>query len=152
MRVLGVVPSSDGMKFALLEGTRSDPVLQPIGKKTVKIEVAKNQGRELQDIYRLVKTLLNEERVEKVCILQASNSKFGRPSTARVKTEGVLQLVGADLSIRTELIAPQTLRAHEKKFPEQTKGTPESVLNNDKAFVPKQWRDAVLVAWVGLTQ
>jgi hypothetical protein len=99
-----------------------------------------------------VSTFLKEQGVEKVCVLQAGNSKFGGPSSSRLKAEAIFQLVGADLSVPTELVPPQTLRAWEKKFADQAGGTPESVFNDGDDFVPKPWRDAVLVAWVGLEE
>lgn len=151
MRVLGVVPGSVDLKIALVEGSCSSPVLVPIAIKTQKLPAAADEGSGLKSLYALVATLLREQCVEKICILQAGNSKFGGPSATRVKAEGVIQLVGADLSIATKLISPQALRAKEKKFDSQTKGTPESIFNNGDQFVPKPWRDAVLVAWVGLS-
>jgi hypothetical protein len=150
MRVLGVVPTSTDLKWAIVEGQHSSPTLVATPTKTQKLPVDEDQCQVLQGLYRLVSTFLKEQSVEKVCVLQAGNSKFGGPSSARIKAEAIFQLVGADLSIPTELVPPQTLRAAEKKFTDQTGGTPESVFNDGDDFVPKPWRDAVLVAWVGL--
>jgi hypothetical protein len=150
MRVLGVVPTSSDFKWAIVEGQRGSPTLFATPTKTQKLPVDQDQGQVLQGLYRLVSTFVKEQGVEKVCLLQAGNSKFGGPSSTRIKAEAIFQLVGADLSLQTELVAPQTLRAWEKKFPGQTGGTPEAVFNDGGEFVPKPWRDAVLVAWLGL--
>lgn len=150
MKVMGVVPSSSDLRLAVVEGMCSAPRLVPTHQKTVRLPAGTNDAQRLQSLYRLLSTLFREQRVEKICVLQGGNSQYGGPSAERVKAEGIIQLVGADLSIHTELIAPQTLRAKEKKFADLTKGTPESVLNNSEPFVPKPWRDAVLLAWMGL--
>lgn len=152
MKVLGVVPSSTDLKLALVDGDRSAPILLPFSQKTQKLPAAVDEGLGLQSLYRWLATLLREQGAQKVCILQAGNSRFGGPSAERVKTEGIIQLVGADLSIATELIPPQTLRAQEKRFAGETHGSPEAIFNQGAEFVPKPWRDAVLVAWVGLSK
>lgn len=152
MRVLGVVPTSTDLKWAVVDGSRGSPTMVDMPKKTQKLPVDEDQGQSLQGLYRLVSTFLKEQAIEKICILQAGNSKFGGRSAARIKAEAVFQLVGADLSLPTELVPPQTLRALEKKFATKAGGTPEDVLNGGGEFAPKPWRDAVLVAWVGLDE
>jgi hypothetical protein len=69
-----------------------------------------------------------------------------------VKAEGIVQLVGAELELRVDLVAPQSLRAQEKRFETVAPGSPEFVLNGGHPFKPKAWRDAVLVAWWGLDE
>ena len=85
-------------------------------------------------------------------MLQAGSSQFGGPSAARVKAEGIVQLVGAELELTVDLVAPQSLRAQEKRFASIASGSPEAVLNGGADFKPKPWRDAVLVAWWGLAE
>jgi hypothetical protein len=91
-----------------------------------------------------------EQNVERICILEASRSQFRGPSSSRVKAEGIIQLVGAELQLQVDLVAPQSLRAQEKRFEAIASGSPEDVLNSGNAFRPLTWRDAVLVAWWGL--
>jgi hypothetical protein len=150
MRVLGVAPTSSDFTWAIVDGTREAPTLIPPPTKRQKLPADEHPGQGLQGLYRLVSTFVKEQSIEKICLFQAGNSQFGGPSTARIKAEAIFQLAGADLSIATELVPPQTLRAWEKKFPSKTGGTPEDVLNGGSEFTPKAWRDAVLVAWVGL--
>ncbi len=152
MRVLGVVPTSTDLKWAIVDGSRGTPTLVNVPKKTQKLPADEDEGQSLQGLYRLAATFIKEQAIEKICILQAVNSRFGGPSAARIKAEGIFQLVGADLSLPTELVTPQTLRALEKKFATKASGTPEDVFNGGSEFAPKPWRDAVLVAWVGLDE
>jgi hypothetical protein len=148
VKVLGVVPGSTDVKWALLEGTRGAPVLLPMATKGQKLPADENQA--LWSMLRLAKTLVGEQKVEKFYILQAGKSKFGGPSTIRVKLEAVFQIAAAEVSIAAEVVAPQTLRALEKRFPNIAGGTLEAILNRGEDFSPKPWRDAVLTAWVGL--
>jgi hypothetical protein len=152
MKVLGVVPSSSDLKWALVDGVRADPVLIPIPTKGQRLPSDPIEGRALQSLHRLITTFLAEQGVAKICILQAGNSQFGGPSSARIKVEAMFQLAAADYEITAVSILPQTLRAREKKFIEETGNTPEAVFNGGAAFVPKPWRDAVLSAWVGLPE
>lgn len=152
MRVLGVAPTSSDFTWAIVDGTRSTPALVVPPTKKQKLPADEDPGHALQGLYRLVSTFVKEQAIEKICVLQAGNSQFRGPSAARIKAEAVFQLAGADLSIATELVPPQTLRALEKKFATKAGGTPEDVLNGGGEFEPKPWRDAVLVAWVGLDE
>jgi hypothetical protein len=144
MKVLGVVPGSSDLKWALVDGVRASPILLSIPTKGQKLPSDPVEGRALQSLYRLISTFLTEQGVCRVCILHAGNSQFGGPSALRVKAEGILQLAAADSGITALSIPPQTLRAREKRFVEETGGTPEAILNAGDAFVPKPWRDAVL--------
>ena len=149
MKVLGIVPGTNELRCAVVDGTSEVPSLN----KSVKVNrfnVDPSDGLSLQALFRLLSTWLTELQVDRIRILQPGNSQFGGPSPARLKIEAILQLVGAELTIDTALIAPQTLRAREKKFCEKTGGRAESVLNDGSDFSPKSWRDAVLVAWIGL--
>ena len=60
--------------------------------------------------------------------------------------------MGAELELTVDLVAPQSLRAQEKRFASIASASPEDVLNGGAEFKPKTWRDAVLVAWWGLDE
>ena len=152
MIVLGIAPSSTDLKWALLEGRRSNPVVLPLPSTSQKLPADACEGHALLSLRRLLSTFLSEQRVERVCVLQAGHSQFRGPSPTRVKAEGIIQFVGAELERPVELVAPQSLRADEKRFAKIASGSPETVLNGGKSFKPKAWRDAVLVAWWGLDQ
>lgn len=152
MRVLGIAPSSTDFKWALLDGSRAVPQVLPLPSTSQKLPADTCEGHALLSLRRLLSTFLPEQNVGRVCVLQAGSSQFGGPSSTRVKAEGIVQLVGAELEINVKLIAPQSLRAQEKRFTSIASGSPETVLNRGASFKPKTWRDAVLVAWCGLDE
>jgi hypothetical protein len=110
MKVLGIIPGSNELRCAIVEGTVSLPSLDK-GVKVQRINTDTDDGRALRALFQFLSTWLLELKPQKICILPAGNSKFGGPSPARLKIEAVLQLAGAELAIETTLIAPQTLRA-----------------------------------------
>ncbi len=150
MRILGVTPSSSDVSWALVEGNRSVPVMLELKSTKQKFPKTQNETQILKNLYQFTVAFLKDHSIEKVCILQAGNSKFGNASAIRVKVEAVFQLVCATSNILVEIVPPQTLRAQEKKFQTDTGNTPEQVFNGGKEFKPKPWRDAVMVAWTGL--
>lgn len=150
MRVLGVKPSSDDVSWALIQGTRSEPTIAELESTKQKFPIKQHETEILQNLYHFAGTFLKDKSIEKVCILQAGNNKFGKISTMRVKAEAVFQLACAELNIPVVMVAPQTLRAQEKKFQNETGATAEQVFNGGEDFKPKPWKDAVMVAWIGL--
>lgn len=150
MRVLGIAPSPTELKWGLVQGERAQPEALYLPSNTQKLPVDACEGHALLSLRRLLVTFLQEQRVSQVVVLEAGNSKFGGPSAARVKAEGIIQLAGAELDIPVRLVAPQSLRAQEKSFESTTGGMPESVLNGNVQFKSKVLRDAMLAAWMGL--
>ena len=152
MRVLGIVPSSTDLKWALLDGTRETPMVVPLGSTAQRLPADECEGHALLSLRRWLATFLSEKEVERICVLRAGESQFRGPSTARVKAEGIIQLVGAELELPVDLVAPQSLRAQEKRFAEIASGSPEEKLNGGSQFKPRARRDAVLAAWWGLAR
>jgi hypothetical protein len=152
MKILGIVPSSTDFKWALLDGTQALPRVLPLPSTSQKLPADVCEGHMLLSLRRLLSTFLAEQGVERICVLQAGRSQHGGASASRVKAEGIVQLVGAELELTVDLVAPQSLRAHEKRFASIASGSPEDVLNGGAHFKPKTWRDAVLVAWWGLDE
>jgi len=150
MKVLGVTPSSNEVSWALVEGTRSNPSLVNLDSTKQKFPKTQSEAQILYNLHKFVLTFLENQAVDKVCILQAGNNKFGKASSMRIKAEAVFQLACAEHNIPVELVPPQTLRAQEKKFQADAGGTPESVFNNGSDFRPKPWKDTVMIAWTGL--
>lgn len=150
MRVLGVTPSSVDVSWALIEGTRAAPALVNIESTKQKFPTTQSETQILQDLYHFASSFLKSQSIEKVCILQAGISKFGKSSAVRIKTEAAFQLACAESNIPVVIVAPQTLRALEKKFQAITGDMPEQILNGGEEFKPKPWKDAVMVAWIGL--
>ncbi|TDD32913.1 hypothetical protein E1287_21155 [Actinomadura sp. KC06] len=152
MRVLGIAPSSTDFKWALLDGTRALPRILPLLSTSQKLPADACEGHALLSLRRLLSTFLAEQGVERICVLQAGSSQFRGPLASRVKAEGIVQLVGAELELAVDLVAPQSLRAQEKRLASIASASPEAVLNGGADFKPKTWRDAVLVAWWGLDE
>lgn len=152
MRVLGIAPSSTHLRWALLEGTRANPVVRPLSSTSQRLPGDDCEGHALLSLRRLLSTFMSEHRVEHICVLKAGQSKYGGPSPTRIKAEGIIQLVAAERDLSIDLVPPQSLRAHEKRFAEIAPGSPETVLNGGADLKPKAWRDALLVAWRGLTK
>jgi len=152
MKVLGIVPSATDFKWALLDGTRAQPQVLPLPSTSQKLPADTCEGHALLSLRRLLATFLREQGVDRMCVLQAGSSQFGGPSATRVKAEGIIQLVGAELELTVDLVPPQSLRAQEKRFGTVASGSPEAVLNGGVDFKPKAWREAVLVAWWGLDE
>jgi len=150
MKTLGIAPSSTDLRLALLDGLRALPRVLPLPSNSQRLPADACEGHALLSLRRLLSTFLAEQGVERICVLEAGHSQFGGPSSSRVKAEGIIQLVGAELGLQVDLVAPQSLRAQEKRFESVTSGSPEDILNAGNAFKPKAWRDAVLVAWWGL--
>lgn len=152
MKVLGITASSTHLKWALLAGTRRDPILLRLPSTSQKLPVDECEGHALLSLRRLLSTFLPEQGVDRICMLRAGQSQFRGPSATRIKAEGIIQLVAAERDLSVDLVAPQSLRAREKRFATIASGSPESVLNGGADFKPKTWRDAVLVAWWGLAE
>lgn len=150
MKVLGVLPSSTDVKWALLEGTRQSPLMVSIENKAQRLPAGGDEAQNLSRLKQLIGALLKEKGIEKVAIVQAGHSQFRGPSVTRVKTEAVFQLAAAETNIPVVLVAAKTLKTQEASFAGTVGGTPEAALNSGKPFSPKPWRDAVLAAWVGL--
>ena len=152
MRVLGIAPSSTHLRSALLQGTLANPVVLPLPYASKKLPSDECEGHALLSLRRLLSTFMSEQGVEHVCVLQAGQSQFRGPSRTRIKAEGIIQLVAAEHALPLDLVAPQSLRAREKRFPAIASGSPETILNGGADFTPKAWRDAALVAWWGLPE
>ena len=150
MKIIGIKPTSTEVLWATVEGTREKPKLVPLD--AIKQKFPKGQAEEetLNNLYKFAVTLLPSLGVDKVLILKAGSSKFGSASALRIKAEAMFQIACAEFNIPVVLIAPQGLRAQEKKFNNDTGSSPEDILNSGADFSPKPWKDAVLTAWIGL--
>ena len=124
----------------------------PLPSHSKKLPADEIEGHALLSLRRLLSTFLPEQRIDRVCVLQASQSRFRGPSATRVKAEGIIQLVAAEQNLPLDLVPPQSLRARERQFARIASGSPEAVLNGGDEFTPKPWRDAVLLAWWGLEE
>ena len=152
MRVLGVTSSSTDLRWALMEGTRGDPALLECEPKTQRLVLDGDESQRLLALKNLVKSRIRDHDVTKISICRAGRSQYQASSPSRVKAECVVQIAAAESTVDIELVSPQTLRAQEKRFSDYAGDTPEAVLNDGDNFSPRPWRDAVLVAWIGLDE
>lgn len=150
MRILGITPTSHDVSWAIAEGTKSSPVVVPLDSTKHKFPAGKNESDLLHDLYRFALSLLEDKEVEKIVILQAGTSQYGKTSSIRVKTEAIFQIAAIESNKPVEVIHPNTLQAQIKKFESVTGDTPEAVLNAGNDFKPKPWKDTILTAWMGL--
>lgn len=152
MRVLGITPTANDVSWALVEGTRSKPVIIPVNSTKQKFPAGKDESAILHDLYRFTLSLLQDKGVEKVHILQAGTSQYGKTSAIRIKTEAVFQIAGVECNVPVAVIHPNTLKAQIKKFDAATGDSPETIFNNGQNFKPKPWKDTVLTGWLGLEE
>lgn len=150
MRTLGIMPTSNDVSWAIVEGTKSSPVVVPLDSTKQKFPAGKNESDLLHDLYRFALSLLQDKAIEKAVILQAGTSQYGKTSSIRVKTEAIFQIAAVESNKPVEVIHPNTLKAQIKKFESIAGDTPEAVFNAGNDFKPKPWRDTVLTAWMGL--
>ncbi len=151
MKVLGVLPSTTGVLWAVLEGSRKRPTLVTLDTKGQKLPADEDQTQKLHKLKNLVVAFLNERKIEKVCIVVSGPLRHGGAPSLRPKVEAIVQIAAAERAIPVELVQPASLRAKEKKFAEITGDeTPEACLNAGDPFVPQDFKEAVLVGWLGL--
>jgi len=114
VRILGLVPSTKAVFTATLALEESEPVV--IHTQRIALPNDDDQSRLLLALLRLVSTVMGEQGCERVVILCAGRSQRGGPSPLRSKVEAVIQLAGVMKDIPVALVAPQSLRAFEKRF------------------------------------
>ncbi len=151
MRVLGIAPDAKQFKWVLMHGGQENPERVELPSSDLKLPIDACEGHALLSLRRLLTTFLVEQKVEHISLLSAGTSEFRGPSASRVKAEGIVQLVGAELDIAVAMVSAQSLRSKEKRFESVAGGSPEAVLNHGLEFKSKQLRTAALVAWMGLT-
>jgi hypothetical protein len=138
MTILGVVPSTEALHVCTI--TFEDGTAAIKSMKKVPLPKSSDETAKLDSLLKLINTLILETGAARVAILQAGRTKFGGPSTLRTKVECCVQLAAAARSIPVDLVAPQSLRAFEKKHDPLT-------LTDGEKFSPVGCADAALVAW-----
>lgn len=151
MTILGILSTTSTLKLAKATGTREEPKWLTF-TDTLKFPEAPEDGALLHNLGKSVLALLAENPPQHINLLKVVGSHHNHPLEIRVKVEGLLQMLGARLSIPTQLVAPVALRNLEKKFDIFTGGSPEERLNGGKKFKSVDLRTAVLTAWYGLPQ
>ncbi len=150
MKVAGMVPGTKETRVALVEGFSGAPTRVDLSVAKLKTPRDPREHAVLQSMLRLASTWFEEQTPDRVVLLAAGSSQFRANSKLRTKVEAVIQLACAQLEIECQILAPQTLRAREKRFRDDVGTTVEASLNSGVAFTPKPLRNAVLTAWCGL--
>ena len=151
MVTLGILSSTHSLRMARVSGTRLAPLWHP-GLDTLKFPDLEDEGALLHALGKSVLAMLAEKPPAAIRLLKVVGSQHNHPLEIRVKVEGLLQMLGARLSIPTSLVVPVALRNLEKKFDILTGSSPEDCLNGGKKFKSVDLRTAVLTGWFGLPE
>lgn len=138
MTILGVVPGTEALHVCTVTFEGGAASIRSM--KKVPLPKSSDETAKLDSLLKLINTLILETGAARVAIVQAGRTKFGGPSTLRTKVECCVQLAAAARSIPVDLVAPQSLRAFEKKH------DPLTLMDGEK-FSPVGCADAALVAW-----
>lgn len=129
MRILGVVPSTTAVFTATVAFGEDGPAV--IHAQRIALPNDDDQSRLLLALLRLVSTVMGEQACERVVVLCAGRSKVGGPSPLRSKVEAVVQLGGVMKDIPVVLVAPQSLRAFEKRVGDEALAGSERCKSKD---------------------
>jgi len=141
MRILGVVTSTKHLHIAVVENDSSPA--RAVMMKKIALPVDEDESARLHRTLQLMDTLILDEKVDRISIVKAGQAHFGNASPLRPKLECVIQLAGISRNLPVTILAPQTLKAFEKK------NEPNSLVG-EKGFSPVGSRDAALAAWIDL--
>ncbi|WP_353117365.1 DUF3010 family protein [Nitratidesulfovibrio sp.] len=145
--VLAIVPSPDDMHTAVVEFDGENPKFIQTGKEVHKFQDRAQQTDNISVAYEIIASLIKDNGVTDVHILKAMTPRKGAVSPERVKVEAAAQLAAKHAGTNDELVAPQTIAAHEKK---QAKGDAPTVDQElGERFSSKPKRLAALIALKG---
>ena len=84
MRILGVTPTSNDVSWAIVEGTKSSPVVVPLDSTKQKFPAGKNESDLLHDLYRFALSFCRIRGLIKV-IYCRRNKPIWETSSIRVE-------------------------------------------------------------------
>ena len=145
MRILAVKPGIDDITLAVVSGDRESPSLEPINKEVYKVPQSADPSKDLLNIAQEFKNIIKESKIDEVHVIKATKPPKGSLSPERVKNEAAIQLASAEQGIPVKLVAPQTIRAAEKR----EKETVDSIFSHK--FKSKDKRDVAFLGLIGLT-
>jgi hypothetical protein len=116
MRILAVKPSSEDITIAIVAGSKDAPTLIKLDKEVYKPSFSEDPARDLYATENYFNQLIKKENIDMLLIVKAVKPQKGSVSVERVKNEAAVQLAAAAQGIPAKLIAPQTIRAAEKKY------------------------------------
>lgn len=145
--VLAVVPGPDDLHTAVVEFDGTTPKFIQTGKEAHKFKDRAQQTSNISAAYEIIADLIKNNSVTDVHILKAMTPRKGAVSPERIKAEAAAQLAAKHAGKNDELIAPQTIAAHEKKLVKDNAPTVDQELG--EKFSSKSKRLAALIALKG---
>lgn len=145
MRILAVKPGVDEITMAIVSGERETPSLEPINKEVYKLPQSADPSKDLVEIAQEFKSIIKERKIDEVHVVKATKPPKGSLSPERVKNEAAIQFASAEQGVPVKLIAPQTIRAAEKK----EKETVDSIFGHK--FKSKDKREVAFLGLIGLS-
>ena len=144
MRILAVKPGVDEITMAIVSGDRKTPNLESVNKEVYKIPQSADPSKCLVEIVQEFKSIIKERKIEEVHVVKATKPTKGSLSPERVKNEAAIQFASTEQGVPVKLIAPQSIRAAEKKENE----TVDSIF--DHKFKSKDKREVAFLGLIGL--
>lgn len=145
MRILAVKPGVDEITMAIVSGARKAPNLETVSKEVYKIAQSSDPSKDLVEVVQEFKRIIKECKIDEVHVVKATKPPKGSLSPERVKNEAAIQFASTEQGIPVKLIAPQTIRAAEKKEEE----TVDSIFEHK--FKSKDKREVAFLGLIGLS-
>ena len=142
-RILAVKPGTDDITLSIVEGTQDSPKVKKLDKEVYKTNTKTDTSKDLFDTLNYIKDVIKKEKIDEVHIVKAVKPQKGFVSHERVKNEAAVQLAASSLNVNAKLIAPQSIRAAEKKEEDV-----EKIL--DCKFKSKDKKEVAFLGYMGL--
>ncbi|UIA99425.1 DUF3010 family protein [Desulfovibrio desulfuricans] len=114
-KILAVKPGTDDITLSVVEGSQDQPKLKKLDIEVYKANTQEDVTKNLYDTQNYIKDIIKKEKIDEVHIVKAVKPQKGSVSPERVKNEAAVQLAASSLNVNAKLIAPQSIRAAEKK-------------------------------------
>lgn len=114
-RILAVKPGTDDITLSVVDGTQNFPKVKKLDTEVYKTNTSTDTTKDLLDTMNYIKDVIQKEKIDEVHIVKAVKPQKGSVSPERIKNEAAVQLAASSLNVNAKLIAPQSIRAAEKK-------------------------------------
>lgn len=142
-RILAVKPGTEDITLSVVEGTRTSPKVKKLDTEVYRTNTNTDTTKDLLDTMNYIKDVIEKEKIDEVHIVKAVKPQKGSFSSERVKNEAAVQLAASSLNVNTKLIAPQSIRAAEKK-----ENDVEKIF--DCKFKSKDKKEVAFLGYMGL--
>lgn len=148
-KALGIILDSKTITMALIEENGTKLEFLKLTNENLKIPINSDDADSLLQFMKSIQDIITCRNVTDVYFLKAGISPMGKgPSTNRIKAEASIQIASKELKINVTPIAPQTLKAANKRAEKNNEKPIEEILGKD--FSSKVKREAAEVAILGL--